>query len=154
MNGCKVRIGVDLWPGCGRSHILPQAVTNFLSNNGYVCLSQVTDPLTTKICHQGWHTTQQLGLDGDHVISWAHYTSALSSSHIWLLDKEDELVLDSNPSGAYTPKGGYVQLNSDLLRREPNWWWMRLWKHKCPSKSLVLMWCVLENILPTWDNLQ
>jgi hypothetical protein len=49
---------------------------------------------------------------------------------------------------------GYVQLSIDLHRRETLWWWKKLWKQRCPTKGKIMVWSILENKLPTWDNLQ
>ena len=38
--------------------------------------------------------------------------------------------------------------------REEVWWWRPLWKLKCPAKTKLFMWCVLNNKVPTWDVLQ
>ena len=53
-----------------------------------------------------------------------------------------------------TSKAGYILLSSEADLREEVWWWKSLWKLKCPAKSKLFMWCVLENRVPTWDILQ
>lgn len=54
----------------------------------------------------------------------------------------------------YTPKTTYLHLIfADILKAWP-WWWKSIWKLKCPMKARVFMWCLLENKIPTWDNLQ
>ena len=38
---------------------------------------------------------------------------------IQLRDRVDELVWDVDPSGRYTPKGGYLKLSVDGLLKDP-----------------------------------
>ena len=59
-----------------------------------------------------------------------------------------------DPGGNYTPKAGYICLSAEAEGREEIWWWKILWKLKCPAKTKLFMWCVLENRVPTWDVLQ
>ena len=75
-------------------------------------------------------------------------------AHIQLTEQEDDLIWDLDPSGAYTPKAGYLMLSAEAGGREEVWWWRKLWKLKCPSKARLFMWCVLENRVSTWDILQ
>jgi hypothetical protein len=82
------------------------------------------------------------------------YLTEIKRSQIRLNDREDELIWDSTPSGIYTPKEGYIQLNLEQLQREPVWWWKKLWKIKCPTKTRLFMWNALSNKVPTWDILQ
>ena len=71
-----------------------------------------------------------------------------------LKDCEDELIWDTTPSMIYTPKMGYLKLNSDLFQRENLWWWGKLWKMNFPTKTILFMWNVLNNKLLTWEILQ
>lgn len=64
------------------------------------------------------------------------------------------MVLDLDPAGIYTPKEGYIKLSTEVDPREEVWWWRPLWKLKCPAKTKLFMWYVLENRVPTWDTLQ
>jgi hypothetical protein len=80
-----------------------------------------------------------------------NYTRALKLAHIILVDREDEMVWDFDPFGAYTPKMGYVHLNLDLHHRESEWWWKGLWKLNFPPKSKLFLWCLLVKKVPTWE---
>ena len=60
------------------------------------------------------------------IFLWNHYTEALGDEHIHLLDKEDELVWDFDPSGEYTPRSGYIHLSVDVFNKEVKWWWRHL----------------------------
>jgi hypothetical protein len=71
-----------------------------------------------------------------------------------LTEREDELLWDGDLGGVYTPKVGYVQLNIDLLQQDEKWWWRKIWKQRCPAKGKILAWTILENKIPTWENLQ
>jgi hypothetical protein len=82
------------------------------------------------------------------------YITSLKRSQIRLRDYEDELIWDLTTSGIYTPKDGYIKLNLDLVQREPVWWWKKIWKLACPTKSRLFMWNVLTNKVSTWDILQ
>ena len=54
----------------------------------------------------------------------------------------------------YTPKVGYTLLCSDLLTREVQWWWRKVWKPHCPAKAKLLTWSNIACKRPTWDVLQ
>jgi hypothetical protein len=56
--------------------------------------------------------------------------------------------------GVYTPKDGYVQLSTKILQQDVKWWWRKIWKQRCPTKGKILVWSILENIIPTWENIQ
>jgi len=85
---------------------------------------------------------------------WDHYTQALKLAHIQLVLREDDLIWDLHLSGVYTLKVGYIQLSEDQVLGEEIWWWRRLWKFKCMAKSKLLLWAILKNKVPTWDNLR
>jgi hypothetical protein len=153
-NGQRVRIGVDPWPGSERGHILPQQLINNLHDKGLFYLDQITDRDITTLWSQAWKRVDQLGLDREHEASWNIFIRALQMGHIWLIDREDELVWKHNPNGLYTPKAGYTQLNIDLLQQEPSWWWKAVWKQKCPLKAHLFLWCLIKNKVPTWDNMR
>lgn len=57
-------------------------------------------------------------------------------------------------SSGYTPKAGYICLNTDHFGREPCWWWNSLWKISCPAKSKILCWSIIERKAPTWEVLK
>ena len=83
-----------------------------------------------------------------------NYIRELDRAHIILTEHEDLLVWDADPGGAYTHKAGYLFLSAGVELREEVWWWRPLWKLKCPAKTKLFMWCVLNNKVPTWDVLQ
>ena len=85
---------------------------------------------------------------------YENYIRNLQSSHIQLSEQEDELIWELDLGGMYTPKAGYLCLSAEAGGREDIWWWKILWKLKCPAKTRLFMWCVLENRAPTWDILQ
>ena len=95
-----------------------------------------------------------MGLSAALLLEWEHFISRLRDTHIRLRNRGDELVWDHHPSGRYTPKLGYIQLNVEVHNRELVWWWKSLWKLKCPGKAKLLMWAVLENKAPTWEVLK
>ena len=84
----------------------------------------------------------------------AHYITNLTQSQIQLWDREYVLIWDSDPTGRNTPKDGYLNLSMDGMQGELIWWWRDLWKIKTPPKTMVFLWCVLENNIPIWDNIQ
>lgn len=95
-----------------------------------------------------------LGLLGFLIEEWNWYLHGLKLAHIRLTTREDEIVWDLHTTGIYTPKVGYVQLSLDRLNGQVAWCWTRLWKFKCPGKAKLLFWLILENKVPTWENLQ
>jgi len=64
-----------------------------------------------------------MGLGDVEAIELERYINILKISQIRLRDCEDELIWDSTPSGIYTPKLGYLKLNSYLAQRETVCWW-------------------------------
>ena len=83
-----------------------------------------------------------------------HYLRELVRANILLSDQEDTLVWEADPEGVYTPKAGYLCISAGVELREEVWWWRPLWRLKCPAKTKLFMWCVLNNKVPTWDMLQ
>ena len=82
------------------------------------------------------------------------YIRELARANILLTDQEDTLVWEADPGGVYTPKAGYLCLSAGVEQRDEDWWWRPLWGLKCPAKTKLFMWCVLNNKVPTWDVLQ
>jgi hypothetical protein len=64
------------------------------------------------------------------------------------------LVWKHAPHGVYTPQLGYIQLSIDHHNRGPLWWWKGLWKTKCPLNAKIFLWCMMNNKVPTWDNMK
>ena len=149
----NLRIGLDPWLGCGQGHILPMVVHEFLSLQNISTLDQSDDPNNTNFWQHGWKSGPHLNLNEDMVDHWNRFTKALRSYHIHLIDHDDELVWDFDPSGSYFLKVGYIHLSVDVFNREVKWWCC-LWKMKFPSKSNLLVWVILENKAPTWNILQ
>ena len=84
----------------------------------------------------------------------ARYIGVLNQTQVQIRDSEDVLIWDSAPGGKYTPKDGYLKINAFGFERGLAWWWKKLWKIQSPPKTRLFLWCVLENKVPTWDNLQ
>jgi hypothetical protein len=153
-NDQRFRLGKDPWPGSEGQHLLSDQLIQHLHTLGIVSLNNLADPRLTTLWSQGWKEANRLGLSEDDTIELERYINFLNISQIRLRDCEDELIWDSAPSGTYTPKLGYLKLNSDLGQRETVWWWGKLWKIKSPAKTRLFMWNVLNNKVPTWDILQ
>jgi hypothetical protein len=114
----------------------------------------VGDPLTTNMWHQGWMEGHSLGLLEDDLPYWNRYTQNLREASIRLVDRDDKLLWDGVGDGEYTPCSRYLKLTMDLHQRDPLWWWRKIWKQSCPAKGKLLIWSILANKIPTWDNLQ
>jgi hypothetical protein len=119
-----------------------------------IFLSSLADPNRSTLWSQGWKDPLRLGLSEEEKSELERYIYCLKFSQIRLSDSEDELIWDPAPSGIYSPKLGYLKSNSDLGPQESVWWWRKLWKVKSPTKTRLFMWNVLQNKVPTWDNLQ
>lgn len=65
-NGNSFRIGIDPWPRSNHSHILSNALVDFLDRNNFRYLSDVRDEGSTTIFSQGWKSHLRLGLSDDH----------------------------------------------------------------------------------------
>jgi hypothetical protein len=152
--GRSVRLGMDLWLGCNMGHILPAGTRNRLAQGGFYYLAQVRDPLQTNVWHQGWLSGHRLGLLEEDLFHWDRYLQALRDASIQLVDRDDELLWDGVEDGEYTPRAGYIKLCVDFHQRDPLWWWKKIWKQHCLAKGKLLVWSILANKLPTWDNLQ
>jgi hypothetical protein len=153
-SGRLVRLGLDPWPGCQLGHILLEGLRQRLASGGFFHLAQVSDPLTSNMWHQGWMAGHRLGLLEEDLLYWNRYTQNLREASIRLVDRDDELLWDGVGDGEYTPRSGYLKLTADLHQREPLWWWCKIWNQSCPAKGKLLIWSILANKIPTWDNLQ
>jgi len=152
-NGEKLKIGKDPWIGSELHHVLPGHVIHSLRQRGIVYLSQLSDPRPEDPWIQHWRRAHSLGLEPHVAEPLENYIRDLVRAHIHLIDQEDELVWEVDPSGKYTPKIGYMKLSHMEDQREIEWWWRPLWKLKCPPKIKLFMWCAIEGKVPTWDIL-
>lgn len=140
--------------GCRGGHILPAALRNLLADRGYHYLADIELLGASTLWQQGWISAQSIAIPDDLIGAWEEYIRNLSYSHIRLTNRCDELIWEHHPSGRYTPKHGYIQLNVNIHNRDLVWWWKHLWTLKCPGKAKLLAWAILENKAPTWDILQ
>lgn len=74
-----------------------------------------------------------------------NYLLKLKSSHVRLKEEENSLIWSLNPLGSYTPKDGYKALTTQSDMEVQWWWWNKVWRFKCPSKSHIFMWLLLNN---------
>ena len=118
----KVRIGADPWPGSTQNHILSQPLIQLIHQKGCYHLNQIADPTSTNIWHQGCRKSQDMELLEQWENLWDQYTLALQSSHIWITNREDELIWEKAQLRKYTPKIGYQQLCSHLFQENNKWW--------------------------------
>ena len=153
-NGEKVLIGRDPWLGCTHQHILPIDVVEDLEHLGLTTLNQLAVPRPDEPWNQYWRRANSLGLGDRETAFLDQYVRELVRANILLSDQEDLLVWEADPEGVYTPKMGYLCLSVGVENRVDVWWWRSLWKLKCPAKTKLFMWCVLNNKVPTWDVLQ
>lgn len=128
-------MGLDLWPGSRQSHILSNELIEDLNQKGYRFLSCVWDEDGTTIYGQGWKFGHQLGLSEALDREWTIFVAALRGAHIRLSEAEDVLVWDLSPNEKYSPKAGYASICVDPYNRVVKWWWKRLWKIQCPTKT-------------------
>jgi hypothetical protein len=90
---------------------------NHLHRQNHFLLSHLADPNTTTPWHQGWKSVTDVGLIGALATQYKNYITTLQVGHIRLIDREDELVWQKDPSGTYTPKLGYIALSMDLFQQ-------------------------------------
>ena len=145
---------MDPWVGYRGAHVLPEVLRNILAARGCHFLADVEDPGSSTLWHQGWISAQRLDIPDELQGDWEDFLRILRHSHIRLTNRVDELIWDHHPSGSYSPKHGYIQLNVEAHNRDLVWWWKILWKLKCPGKTKLFFWAILENKAPTWDILQ
>jgi hypothetical protein len=91
-NDNHFRVGANPWPGSDTSHLLPDDLILHLHRQGITHLSNLTDNCSTTILHQGWKRASFLGLTGNYIVLYENYIAALQRGHIWILDREYELV--------------------------------------------------------------
>ena len=91
-------------------------------------IADIEDQENSSLWHQGWISAQRLDIHDDLQAVWEGYIRQLRVSNVRLTNRADVLVWDSHPSGCYTPKHGYIQLNVMVHNRELVWWWKQLWK--------------------------
>lgn len=147
-DGSRAHVGMDPWPDSQNSHILPPDLVQQLHEHGFIYLNQIVDGLHSNIWSQEWKGSTLMGLNEVYTETWNEYINALKIDHIRITEREDELVWQGTPNGAYTPKLGYTMLNVGLMQRDPIWYWKGLWKVKCPLKARMFMWGIINNKAP------
>jgi hypothetical protein len=68
---------VDLWPGSGLNHSLPEECIQILNDNGIHYLNQVSYIERTNIWGQGWKNVAQVGLGNLFSEDWDQYIESL-----------------------------------------------------------------------------
>ena len=152
-NGESVLIGKDPWLGSTNQHLLPDDIIEDLRHRGISTLNHLADPRPDAPWAQSWRMANSLGLGARGTAFVEIYLRELIRAHIILTDQEDSLVWEAAPGGSYTPKAGCLLLSAGGEQREVAWWWSPLWRLKCPAKTKLFMWCVLNNKAPSWDVL-
>ena len=85
---------------------------------------------------------------------WDRYIQSLTTSNIFLSDKEYDLLWVKNVNrGSCVPKLGYLALREEEELPLPRWWCKIIWHMKCPYKIKILFWIVLEGKVLIWDEL-
>ena len=148
-NGESVLIGKDPWLGSTNQHLLPDDIIEELGHRGITTLNHLADPRPAEPWVQSWRRANSLGLRARETVYVETYIRELVRAHIILSDQVDSLVWEAAPGGDYTAKAGYLLLSAGVEQREEVWWWRPLWRLKCPAKTKLFMWCVLNNKAPT-----
>ena len=110
-NGRRVRLGIDPWVGCGRDRVLPEEMRLHLVTRGCLFITDIEDQENSSLWHQGWISAQRLDIHDDLQEAWEGFIRQLRVTNVRLTNRDDKLVWDYHPSGCYTPKHGYIQLN-------------------------------------------
>lgn len=153
-DGTSVRIGLDPWMGCGNAHLLPEGLLQSLTEKGITRICHIVDQERSTFLHQAWKSAHTLLLPLHWHQPWRAYTLALTESHIHILEGEDEITWAIAKNGRYSPKEGYLHLANRHKPLHINIWWKRMWKLKAPlPRTRLLMWSILNNKVPTGDNL-
>ena len=153
-NGESLLIGRDPWMGSNLQHRLPNDVIDALGQRGITSLNHLAVPRLDEQWRQSWRRATSLGLGERETGIMEHYLRELDRANILLTEQEDTLVWEADPEGIYTPKTGYLCLSAGMEQREDVWWWKPLWRLRCPAKSKLFMWSVLNYKVPTWDVMQ
>ncbi|GAU27401.1 hypothetical protein TSUD_356360 [Trifolium subterraneum] len=69
------------------------------------------------------------------------------------LGMEDSWVWTLDPTGSYSVKSAYLAITSVEVAPEPNSLLTRVWKSWAPSKVIVFSWQLLQDRVPTRQNL-
>ena len=149
-NDRKIRVGEDPWVRCNQQHMLPDHTVEALRQRGIVYLSQLAAPFQENPWFQTWKSALDFKLPLPDERELNHFLKVLIQAQIQLSERDDVLIWDLDSGGRYTPKAGYIKLSVDGFQRVMIWWW----KINCPPKARLFMWCVLENKVSVWDNLQ
>ena len=97
-------------------------------------LSQLAASVQENRWSQSWLPTKSFELSKQEEEELTRYIGILNLSQVQLWDKEDDLILDSAPSGKYTPKEGYLKLSVPGFEQGIAWWWKKLCKIHSPPK--------------------
>ena len=82
-----------------------------MAERGCLYIADIEDQENSTLWHQGWISAQRLEIPVDLQAVWRGYIRKLWASNVRLTNRDDVLVWDYHPSGIYTPKHGYIQLN-------------------------------------------
>jgi hypothetical protein len=80
-----------------------------------------------------------IGFKGRDIIGWENYISTLRSSHVIIVDVEDELLGGKSYKRNYSPKKGYKTLTLSEGTDHLFWWCKILQKFKSPLKSHIFI---------------
>eukprot|EP00253_Pinus_taeda_P004076 PITA_04076 len=153
-DGKHVRIGRDPWVGCNEAFAISPSLLRHLDSKGIFTLDQVEKAGHSFIWGQAWKNAEELGLNIRWHDEWAIFVNELLRSNVKIKTDQDVLLWAQGKTGGYSPKDGYYFLMGKKGWLDPEWWAKKLWKLKCPLKSIIFLWCILKRKIPTWDILQ
>jgi hypothetical protein len=94
-------------------------------------------------------------LIGEATTQWTDYTHALKSTHIRILESEDELNMETCTSGNLYPKAWLYPAKCGLTFKRASLVVERdLEGSMSMLKERIFMWCLIANKVPTWDKMK
>ena len=151
-DGNDILIGMDPVMGNSASSPFPDDLRTYLEDLGISTLAQAHNSLTD--ANQYWYTAEDLYLNGDWKYVWNLFISCLNLNGIRLSTEPDSLIWEYNKlNGVITAATVYDCIVNTHLHDLGCQLFSHLWSCPLPRKIGCFTWLVLNNKIPTWDNL-
>jgi hypothetical protein len=101
-----------------------------------------------------WKLATKVGLTSPHAQSWKTFIEELSKAHVRLAEDEDVFVWVWKGEGCSCKVSLGYEAQLDLIQNPIEWWWKKIRQVQASPKSVIRLWFIICNRLPTWERLQ